>query len=97
MKAFYMFDRVALCPTSSPFLLNSTVKKHVTKFMNPENETMFKKFLRDRYDLYDTATSMNSAPDTGDFYRIAEDVMTKVMTMIMNLDEYFAKIILEIK
>ena len=72
----YRFGRVLFGLTCSPFLLNSTVKVHVEKYVNHDTRAVIEKFLRDLC-VNDTATSFSSITDASKFYRITSSVMSK--------------------
>ncbi|XP_057308167.1 uncharacterized protein LOC130646050 [Hydractinia symbiolongicarpus] len=71
----YRFLRVVFGLTSSPFLLNGTIRQHLNKFLDMYSEIV-KKLGEDLY-VDDTTTGCNSVEEGKKFQEVAVDVMSK--------------------
>ena len=75
MLIIYRFLRVVFGITSSPFLLNTTVIKHMENYSDTFKE-LTKKFLRDLY-VDDTTVGVNTVNKGIQFYNFIKEAMKK--------------------
>lgn len=71
----YKFLRVVFGVTSSPFLLNGTIRQHLAKYGDHDGEFV-KLFLEDLY-VDDTASGCNSVREGKEFYNKATSIMAE--------------------
>lgn len=71
----YRFLRAVFGVTSSPFLLNATIRHHLEGY-RPEDIEFVDKFLSDLY-VDDTATGCHTVPEGVEFFHKAIDLMKK--------------------
>ena len=69
----YRFLRVVFGLTSSPFLLNGTIRQHLEKYRDKYPD-IIKKLIEDLY-VDDTTTGCNSVEEGKEFFKVALDVM----------------------
>ena len=71
----YRFLRVVFGLTSSPFLLNATIRHHVTKSISHDPEFV-KKLLEDLY-VDDTTSGTETLSEGKEFYNKAKTILSE--------------------